>query len=163
MIREDPTQHPTTIAKRRAFCDDGGGHGVVPTNPNAHEQSHSKEIPKLVPRGTTHMIGQADDEDDADNHDDHLFAVDEFPAKGIPHESKRQLTNDVADVGGRIDGAAQEERVGGSLDGGLGQAAPVLVGPYRGDQVDDEEIVGVEEETDTVRQGLGVSGLDGGK
>ena len=99
------------------------------------------------------MVGQADNQDNTYDHDDHLFPVDKFPAKGITEESERQLTNDIADVGGRVDGATQKERVGGSLDGGFGQAAPVFVGPYRGDQVDNEEIVGVEEETDTVGMG----------
>ena len=102
------------------------------------------------------MVGQADDEYDTHDHDDHFFAIDEAPAKGVTEESKRQLTNDVADVGGGVDGATQEERVGGILDGWLFQPAPVLVSPYRGDQVDDEEIVGIEEETDT--DGGGVSG-----
>ena len=95
------------------------------------------------------MVWQADDQYDTHHHDDHLFPVDKFPAKGIAHETKRQLTNYVTDVGGRIDGAAKEERVGGSLDRWLRQATPIFVGPYRGDEVDDEEIVGVEEETDT--------------
>lgn len=62
------------------------------------------------------MIWQADDEYNTYHHDDHLFPVDEFPAKGITHESKRQLTDYVADVGGRVDGATKEERVGGGLD-----------------------------------------------
>ena len=96
------------------------------------------------------MVWQADDEYDTHDHDDHLFPIDEFPAKGITHETKRQLTDNVADVGGRVDGAAKEERVGRSLDGWFAQAAPVFVGPYWGDQVDDEEIVRVEEESDTM-------------
>ena len=96
------------------------------------------------------MIGQADDQYHAHHHDDHLLPVDKLSAKGIAEEAERQLTDDVADVGSRVDGTAQEERVGWSLDRWFGEAAPVFVGPYRGDQVDDEQIVGVEEETDTV-------------
>ena len=150
MVGEDPAQHTSPIAEGGAFGNDGGGHGVISTNSNAHEHSHAKEIPEFVPRGAAHMIGQTDDQDNTYDHDDHLFSVDEFPAKGITKEAERQLTNDIADVGGRVDGATQKERVGGSLDRGFGQAAPVFVGPYRGDQVNDEEIVGVEEESDTV-------------
>lgn len=96
------------------------------------------------------MVGQADDQYDADHHDDHLFSVDKLPAKGIAEESKRQLTDDIADIGSSVDSATEEKRVGGGLDRWLCQTAPIFVGPYRGDQVDDEEVVGVEEETDTV-------------
>lgn len=103
------------------------------------------------------MIWQADDQYDTHDHDDHLFPIDKLPAKGIAEEAKRQLTNYVADIGSRVDGAAQEERVGGSLDGWFGQAAPVFVSPDWGDQVDDEEVVGVKEETDTIRVSVGVS------
>lgn len=95
------------------------------------------------------MIRQADDQYDADHHDDHLFPIDKFPTKGIAEESERQLTDDVTDVGSRVHGAAKEERVCGGLDGWFGQTAPVFVGPYWGHQVDDEEVVGVKEETDT--------------
>lgn len=87
------------------------------------------------------MIWQADDQYDAHDHDDHLFPIDKFPAKGIAEESERQLTDYVADVGSRVDGAAKEERVCGGLLGWFGQTAPVFVGPYWGHQVDDEEIV----------------------
>ena len=96
------------------------------------------------------MVGQADDQYDADHHDDHLFSVNKLPPKGIAEESKRQLTDDIADVGSRIDSATKEKRVGGGLDRWLGQTAPIFVGPYRGDQVDDEEVIRVEEETDTI-------------
>ena len=149
LIGEDPAQHPSTVAEGGAFGNDGGGHGVVAADADAHEDSHAKEIPEFVPRGAVQVVGQADDEYDTHDHDDHLFPIDEAAAKGITEETKRQLTDDVADVGGGVDGAAQEERVGGILDGRLLQATPIFVGPYRGDQVDDEEIVGVEEETDT--------------
>ncbi len=120
LIREDPAQHTSAIAERGAFCNNGGGHGVVSTNPDAHEHSHAEEVPELVPRRPAHVVWQADDQYNTHDHNDHLFPIDKFPAKGITHESKRQLTNDVADVGGRIDGAAKEERVGGSLDLGRG-------------------------------------------
>lgn len=104
------------------------------------------------------MIRQADDQYNTYHHDNHLFPVDKSSAKGIAHESKRQLTDDVADVGGRVDGATKEQRVGGGLDRWLGQATPIFIRPYRGDQVDDEEIVGVEKESDTMQ----VSRLDPG-
>ena len=149
MIREDPAQHASAVTEGGAFGDNGGGHGVVSTNADAHQQSHAKQIPELIPGRAAHVVGQADDQYDAYDHDDHLFPIDKFSAKGIAHKTKRQLTDDVADVGGGIDGAAQEERVGRSLDRWLFQAPPVFVGPYRSDQVDDEEIVGVEEESDT--------------
>lgn len=45
----------------------------------------------------------------------------------------------------------------GGLHGWFGQTAPVPVGPYRGDQVEDEEVVRVKEETDTIR--ISVIGL----
>ena len=150
MIGKDPAQHASTVTEGRAFGDNGGGHGVVSTNADAHQHSHAKEIPELVPCRATHVVGQADDEYDTYDHDDHLFSIDKFSTKGIAHKTKRQLTNDVPDIGGGVDGTTKEKRVGGSLDRGLLQAPPVFVGPYRGDQVDDEEIVGVEEETDTI-------------
>lgn len=150
MIGEDPAQHASTVTEGRAFGDNGGGHGIVSTNADAHQDSHAKEIPELVPRGAGHVIGQADDEYDTYDHDDHLFSVDKSPAKGIAHKTKRQLTNDITDIGGGVDGATKQERVGGILDRWLFEAPPVFVGPYWGDQVDDEEIVGVEEESDTM-------------
>ena len=148
MVGEDPSQHASTVTEGRAFGDDGGGHGVVSTNADTHQDSHTKEVPELVPGGTAHVVGQADDEYDTYDHDDHLFPIDKFSTEGIAHETKGQLTNDIPDVGGGIDGTTEQERVGGSLDRWLLQAAPVFVSPYRGDQVDDEEIVGIEEETD---------------
>lgn len=66
------------------------------------------------------MIGQADNQDDADHHNYHLFPIDEFSAKGIAEESERQLTDDVANVGSRVDSAAKEERVGGGFHGWFG-------------------------------------------
>lgn len=63
------------------------------------------------------MIRQADDQYNTHDHDDHFFSVDEFSAKGVAEESKRQLTNNVTDIGSRVDGAAKEERVGWSFDG----------------------------------------------
>ena len=149
MIREDPAQHASPVAERRAFGDNGGGHGVVSTNADAHEHSHAKQIPELVPRRASQVVGQADDQYDAYHHDDHLFSIDKSSAKGIAQKTKRQLTNDITNVGGGVDGTTKQERVGGILDRGLFEAAPVFVGPYRGDQVDDEEIVGVEKESDT--------------
>ena len=150
LIGEDPSQHASTVRERRAFGDNGSGHGVVSTDADAHQHSHAKQIPELVPRRAAHVVGQADDEYDTYDHDDHLFSIDEFSAKGIAHKTKGQLTNDVTDISGGVDGTTKEERVGGGLDRGLLQAPPVFVGPYWGDQVDDEEIVGVEEETDTM-------------
>ena len=116
LIGEDPAQHPSTITERGAFGDNGGGHGVVSTNADTHQDSHAKQIPELVPRGAAHVVGQADDQDDTDDHDDHLFSIDKFSAKGIAKKPKRQLTNDITDVGGGVDGTTKEERVGGSLD-----------------------------------------------
>ena len=120
LIRKDPAQHTATVAERGAFGHNGGGHGVVSTDADAHQHSHAEEIPEFVPGRAAHVVWQADDQYDTHDHDDHLFPVDKFPAKCIAHEAKRQLTNDVADVGGRVNGAAQEERIGGSLDRWLG-------------------------------------------
>ena len=89
------------------------------------------------------MIGQADHQYDAHHHYDHLLPVDKFPAEGIAEEPERQLTDYVADVGSGVDGASKEERICWGLLGWFVQSAPVLVGPYWGDQVDDEEVVGV--------------------
>ena len=116
LIRKDPAQHSSTISERRAFGDNGGGHGVVPTNTDAHQHSHAKKIPELHARGAGEMVGQADDQYDTYDHDDHLFPINKFSAKGVAKETKRQLTDDVANVGGGIDGAAKEERVGWGLD-----------------------------------------------
>lgn len=66
------------------------------------------------------MVRQTDDQYHTHDHDDHLFPVDKFSAKGITKESKRQLTDDVTDVGGRVDSATKEERIGGGLDRWLG-------------------------------------------
>ena len=54
------------------------------------------------------MIWQTDDQYDTDHHDDHLFSIDELPPKGIAEESERQLTDDVTNVGSRVNGAAKE-------------------------------------------------------
>ena len=150
LIREDPAQHPSTVTERRAFGDNGGGHGVVSTNADAHQDSHAKQIPELVPRRAAHVVGQADDQYDTYDHDDHLFSIDKSSAKGIAHKTKRQLTNDITDVGGGVDGTTKQERVGDSLGRWLFVTPPIFVSPYRGDQVDDEEIVGVEKESDTM-------------
>ena len=150
MVRKDPAQHASTVPEGGAFGNDRCGHGIVPTNTDTHEHSHAEQIPELIPRRAGHVVWQANDQYDTHHHDDHLFPVDESPAKSIAEESKRQLTNDIANVGGRVDGATKEKRVGRSLDGWLGEASPIFVGPYRGDQVDDEEIVRVEEESDTI-------------
>ena len=88
MIGEDPAEHASTVTEGRAFGDNGGGHGVVSTNADAHQDSHAKEIPELVPRGAGHVVGQADDEYDTDDHDDHLFSIDKSSAKGIAHETE---------------------------------------------------------------------------
>ena len=116
MIREDPTQHTSTVAEGGSFSNDGRGHGVVSTNPDAHQHSHAEQVPKFVPGRPFQVIRQADDQYNTHYHDDHLFPIDKLPAKGITEESKGQLTNYVADIGSRVDGAAEQERVGGCLD-----------------------------------------------
>lgn len=150
LVREDPAQHTSTVAKRGAFSNNRRGHGVVSANTDAHQHSHAEEIPELVPCRALHVIRQADDEYDAYDHDDHLFPIDKLPAKGIAKKTERQLTDYIADVGSRIDSTTKEERVCGRFHGWFGQTAPVFIGPYRGDQIDDEEIVGVKEKTDTI-------------
>ena len=55
------------------------------------------------------MIGQADDEDNTDDHDNQFFAINEFPSQGITHKTETELTNDVTDVGCGIDGATEQE------------------------------------------------------
>ena len=117
LVRENPAQHTSAVTERGALRNNGGGHGVVSTNPDAHQHSHAKEIPEFVPGWALQVIWQADDEYDAYDHDDHLFPINEFPAKGITKESKGQLTNNIANISSCVDSSAEEERVGGSLDG----------------------------------------------
>lgn len=61
------------------------------------------------------MVRETDNKDDTDNHDDHFFAVDEFSPECVTHETKRELTDDVADVGSCVDGATKKKWVGGTL------------------------------------------------
>lgn len=75
------------------------------------------------------MVGQADDKNDSDNHDDEFFAVNKFPSESIAQEAEGKLTNDVADIGGRIDRTTEKQRVGwGFLVIRTWEAAPISEG-----------------------------------
>lgn len=57
------------------------------------------------------MVGQADNENDTNNHDDQFFAINEFPAECITKEAERELPDDITDVCCCVDGATEEEWV----------------------------------------------------
>lgn len=72
------------------------------------------------------MVGQANDKNDTDNHDDQLLSVDEFPSESITEKSKRELPDDVADVCCCVDCSSKKKGViGGLLVARAWQAAPV--------------------------------------
>ena len=57
------------------------------------------------------MIGQADDKDDADDHDNQFFAIDKFPSQSIAHKTEAELTDDITNVGCGVNGATEQERI----------------------------------------------------
>ena len=84
------------------------------TNSYPHEDTHAEEIPELVPCWCD-VVGQADDEDDANDHNNHLLSINEFPAEGIPQEAERKLSDDIANVCCSVDCSTQQEWVYRSL------------------------------------------------
>jgi len=109
----------------------------------------------------TKVVRGANDEDDTDNHDDQLLAVDKFPAKYIAQKAEGELSDDVADVRRCVDSTSEKKWVdGGRLVARALQTAPVskalsvsppqqiqklsegiLVSPDWSDQIDDEQVV----------------------
>lgn len=153
LVGKYPTQHSATVGDSRTLSDDGSRHWVVTANTDSKKDSETKEPPHLVDtfletRGAVDW--KRDDHDDSDDGNDQFLAVDELATKDIAHETETDLPNNVADVGGGVDGTPNEERNGWRGDFGRGgQVASVeeLISPERRSKVDNEEIVAVEHET----------------
>ncbi|KAB8659296.1 hypothetical protein FH972_026185 [Carpinus fangiana] len=142
LVAENPAQHAAAVGQGGALSDNGSGHRVVTTDTDSHEETEAEEVPGLVHRVEA-VVGHGDDEDYADDGNDQFLAVNELATEGVTHDTEGDLADNVTDVGGGIDGTTQQ----GGVVGGL--VAPVLDDPDGGGQVDDEEIVGVDEEADT--------------
>ena len=115
LVGEDPAKHAATVAESRSFSYNGGRHWVVPANTDTHENTHSKEVPELIPSRTFEMVWQADDENHTNNHDDHFLSVDKPPAEGITQETERELSNNVTDICCRVYCTSKEEWIGRAL------------------------------------------------
>ena len=89
LIGEDPAKHAATVAEIGSFSYNRGRHWVVPSNTDAHNNAHSKEIPELIPSRTFEVVWQADHENNANDHYDHFFSVDKPSAEGIAQETER--------------------------------------------------------------------------
>ena len=59
------------------------------------------------------MVGDGDEQYYSNNSNDEFLSVDKLATKDISHETETNLTNDVTDVGGGVDGSVEEERVWG--------------------------------------------------
>lgn len=155
LVAENPAQHAPAVLEGGALGDNGSGHGVVTTNTDTEKHTETEQPPHLryTSLETRSAVdGEGDDHDYTDDGDDQLLAVDKLASESIAQEAERELTDDVTDVGCGIDRTTDEERNGRrrGLGGGTEvTGAEELVCPERGGQVDDEEIVGVQHETDT--------------
>ena len=112
LIGENPAKHAAAVAESRSFSYNGGRHWVVPANTNTHENTHSKEVPELIPSRTFEMVWQADDENNTNNHNDHFLSVDKPSAEGITQETERELSNNVTDICCRVYCTSKEEWIG---------------------------------------------------
>ena len=59
------------------------------------------------------MVGHRDEQYYSHDSNDEFLSVDKLAAKDIAHEAESNLTDDVTDVGGGVDGSMEEERVWG--------------------------------------------------
>lgn len=115
LIGEDPAKHAAAVAESRSFCYNGGRHWVVPSNTDTHDNTHSKEIPELIPSRTFEMVWQADDENNANDHDNHFLSVDKSSAERITQEAEGELSNNVTNICCRVYCASKEEWIGRAL------------------------------------------------
>ena len=148
LIREDESQHTTSILQSRAFSNNGSRHRVVAADSDTHQQTETEQVPELVV-GRLDRVWQSDDENYTNDSDDHLIAVDELAAKSITHEAEHDLADDVSDVGSSVDGTTKKKWVSWLLH--ALKTTPVFVLPDGSYQIDDEKIVGINEETNTAR------------
>lgn len=145
LVGEDEAEQDTTAAQVSSLRSDGSGHWIISSDTDTHEQTPA-ENPDHLLVWRWDAVGQADDHDHTDDTDDEFLSVDESTTEGVSQETERDLTDDVTHVGSAIDATTEEERIG------FGISAPVLVDPDWSDQVDDEQIVRVQEETNASNQ-----------
>jgi len=104
-------KHGTTVTEGSALGDNGGGHRVVTTDTDTHEETHTEQVPELVASRAGHVVGEGDEEDNTDDGNDQLLAIDELAAEDITEETERDLTDDVTNVGSSVDGTTEQKRV----------------------------------------------------
>ncbi|KAI3481486.1 hypothetical protein L1887_56033 [Cichorium endivia] len=142
LVGEDPGEEETTVPERGSVRDDGSAHGVVTADTDAHDETEDGE-----PDGdavAADRVGSRDLEDDGDDDNDELLAVDGGTTKHVTAEAEEELADNVTDVGGGLEHTALQTPV--DVLGALGVVGEEDDGV---DDVDDEEIPGVHQETDT--------------
>ena len=172
LVAENPTKHTTTVTNSRAFSHDRSRHRIVSTNTNTEKEAETEKPPHLRDasgKASRTVDGERDNHDNTDNGNKQLLAVDKLAAERITEKTEANLTNDIADVGGRIHSTTDEERNGWGRNGGDGSEVALveeLVGPDGRGKIDDEQVIGVEHKTYTadgveleVGPGKGLAGV----
>jgi hypothetical protein len=97
LIREDPGQKSSPSIEVRSFGDNGSRHRIISSNSNAHDHSKA-EYPDHFQCWSGYAVWQTDDQNCTNDTNDEFLSVNELTAKGITKKSKRELTDNIADV-----------------------------------------------------------------
>ena len=109
LIGEDPTQQLSSSLQVGPFRHYRSGDGIVPTDSNTKHYSPAKD-PHHLQRRRRNSIGQANQENESEHPNDELIAIDKSSAEYIAKVAEGKLTDDIADVGCRIDQTSQQRR-----------------------------------------------------
>ena len=109
LVGEDPTQQLSSSLQIRPFRHYRSRDRIVPSDPNAKHYPPAKD-PHHLQRRRWNGIGQANQENESENPNDELIAIDESSAEYIAKVAEGKLTDDVADVRCGVDQSSQQRR-----------------------------------------------------
>lgn len=139
MVGKDEAQEGASAVNVCTVRDDSSRHWVVTTNTNTKEDTADgdpgQDAVAVPVRGCGHL------EDGGDDDEDKLFSIDKLATEGITENTEHDLTNDAANIGSCLHQVLTLGRETSLREVNLGE--------HWCDLVNDEQVIGVEEETDT--------------
>lgn len=142
LVGEDEAQEGASSVDVGTVRDDGGGHWVVSTDTDTEDDTADEDPDHDL---VTREVGWDGDADDGSEDDeDELLAVDCRSTESITKNTETDLTNDASNIGTGLD---QVLPTSGHVTLGIVDDLE-----HGSDLIDDEQIIGIQEETNTSEQ-----------
>jgi hypothetical protein len=139
LIGEDEAQHGSATVDVGTIGNNGGGHGIISTYTNTEDDTAYKDPYQDLVTGKVGWDGDCDNGGDDD--EDEFLSIHGRSTKSVTEETETDLTNDTTDIGSGLDKILPTigETSLGVVDGS----------EHGSDLIDNEQIIGIEEETNT--------------